>query len=115
MVNLLPAILIGGPPHAGKSVLAYSISQALRKRNVDHCFSAHLNRSGTHSQRQNPLLACDCRDTTLSWRRSTLDCLLPSPVGRCSHYLLGYKDICSWRYYPDADIIAAKKGNKSEL
>ena len=36
MVNLLPAILIGGPPHAGKSVLTYSISQALRKRNVDH-------------------------------------------------------------------------------
>jgi len=104
MVNLLPAILIGGPPHAGKSVLTYSISQALRKRNVDHCFSAHLNRSGTHSQRQNPLLACNRGCTALSERRPTLDCLLPSPVGGRSHYLLGYKDICSWWYYPDADI-----------
>ena len=36
MVNLLPAVLIGGPPHAGKSVLTYNLTQALRKRNVDH-------------------------------------------------------------------------------
>ncbi len=36
MLNLLPAILIGGPPHAGKSVLTYSLTQALRKRGVDH-------------------------------------------------------------------------------
>src|SRR5437016_3695405 len=32
----LPAILIGGPPHAGKSVLTYNLSQALRRRNVPH-------------------------------------------------------------------------------
>lgn len=32
----LPAILIGGPPHAGKSVLTYSLTQALRKRSIDH-------------------------------------------------------------------------------
>ncbi len=36
MANLLPAILFGGPPHAGKSVLIYSLSQALRKCNIDH-------------------------------------------------------------------------------
>lgn len=36
MFNPLPAILIGGPPHAGKSVLTYSLTQALRKRNIDH-------------------------------------------------------------------------------
>ncbi len=36
MINLLPVILIGGPPHAGKSVLTYSITQALRQRNIDH-------------------------------------------------------------------------------
>ncbi len=35
-LNLLPAILIGGPPRSGKSVLAYSLSQALRKRNIAH-------------------------------------------------------------------------------
>ncbi len=31
-----PAILVGGPPHSGKSVLVYRLTQALRKRKVDH-------------------------------------------------------------------------------
>lgn len=35
-MNLLPAVLIGGPPHAGKSVLAYSLTRALRAREVPH-------------------------------------------------------------------------------
>lgn len=36
MSTPFPAILIGGPPHSGKSVLIYSITQALRKRNISH-------------------------------------------------------------------------------
>lgn len=32
----LPAILIGGPPHSGKSVLTYSLTHALRRCKVDH-------------------------------------------------------------------------------
>lgn len=36
MVNLLPAILIGGPPNAGKSVLFYSLTQTLHERGVRH-------------------------------------------------------------------------------
>ncbi|GCF10230.1 hypothetical protein KDI_37940 [Dictyobacter arantiisoli] len=35
-MNPLPAILIGGPPHAGKSVLFYSLTHALRERNIPH-------------------------------------------------------------------------------
>jgi len=35
-MNLLPAILLGGPPHSGKSVLAHSLSQKLRERNLPH-------------------------------------------------------------------------------
>jgi len=35
-MNLLPAVVIGGPPHAGKSVLAYSLTRALRQRAVPH-------------------------------------------------------------------------------
>ncbi len=31
-----PAILIGGPPHSGKSVMVYSITQALRERKISH-------------------------------------------------------------------------------
>jgi CRISPR-associated protein Csx3 len=36
MLNLLPAVLVGGPPHAGKSVLFYRLTQALRANGVDH-------------------------------------------------------------------------------
>lgn len=36
MVNLLPAVLVGGPQHAGKSVLFYRLTQALRARGIDH-------------------------------------------------------------------------------
>ncbi|HEY1351633.1 MAG TPA: CRISPR-associated protein Csx3 [Ktedonobacteraceae bacterium] len=36
MLNLLPAVLVGGPPHAGKSVLFYRLTQALRAAGVDH-------------------------------------------------------------------------------
>lgn len=35
-MNALPAIAIGGPPHAGKSVLCFSLTQALRRRQVQH-------------------------------------------------------------------------------
>ncbi len=34
--NDLPAVAIGGPPHSGKSVLAYSLTQALRQREIPH-------------------------------------------------------------------------------
>ncbi|MBU0496249.1 MAG: hypothetical protein KKA73_19920 [Chloroflexi bacterium] len=36
LFNPLPAVVIGGPPHSGKSVLAYSLTQALRERDVPH-------------------------------------------------------------------------------
>ncbi|HLF25533.1 MAG TPA: CRISPR-associated protein Csx3 [Anaerolineae bacterium] len=35
-MNLFPAVVLGGPPHAGKSVLSYSLSHALRERGVQH-------------------------------------------------------------------------------
>jgi CRISPR-associated protein Csx3 len=34
--NPLPAVMVGGPPHSGKSVLVYSLTQALRERGVPH-------------------------------------------------------------------------------
>ena len=36
MVHAFPAVLIGGPPCAGKSVLFYQITQALRECHVPH-------------------------------------------------------------------------------
>lgn len=35
-MNSLPALLIGGPPHCGKSVLSHSLSQALISRKCEH-------------------------------------------------------------------------------
>lgn len=35
-MEILPAIVIGGPPHSGKSVLVYHLSQALRNMNIAH-------------------------------------------------------------------------------
>ncbi len=36
MSPLFPAILIGGPPHSGKSTLTYRLSHALRQRGIEH-------------------------------------------------------------------------------
>ncbi len=35
-MTTFPAILVGGPPHSGKSILIYSLTQALRQADVDH-------------------------------------------------------------------------------
>jgi len=35
-MELFPAIFIGGPPHSGKSVLTYSLTQELRRRGIEH-------------------------------------------------------------------------------
>jgi len=35
-MNLLPAIVFGGPPHAGKSVLFYNLAKVLRERGIPH-------------------------------------------------------------------------------
>jgi CRISPR-associated protein Csx3 len=36
MISIFPAILIGGPPHAGKSTLTYRLRDAFHKRRVSH-------------------------------------------------------------------------------
>ncbi|MCS6827783.1 MAG: hypothetical protein NZ553_14305 [Caldilinea sp.] len=35
-MNSFPALVIGGPPHSGKSVLTYLLTQQLRNRRVEH-------------------------------------------------------------------------------
>ena len=35
-MELFPAVLIGGPPNSGKSVLTYNLTQSLRERGVQH-------------------------------------------------------------------------------
>ncbi len=51
MVTTLPAVLIGGPPHAGKSVLFYSLTHALRLRGIrHHAFRACPDGEGNWTQ-----------------------------------------------------------------
>ncbi len=35
-MQLFPAVLVGGPPNSGKSVLTYNLTQALRERGIQH-------------------------------------------------------------------------------
>ncbi len=50
-VPTLPAVLIGGPPHAGKSVLFYSLTHALRERGIrHHAFRACPDGEGNWTQ-----------------------------------------------------------------
>ncbi|GHO49655.1 CRISPR-associated protein Csx3 [Ktedonospora formicarum] len=62
MPNLLPAVLIGGPAHAGKSVLFYSLTQALRERGVrHHAIRACPDGEGNWSQECDPEVVSEIR------------------------------------------------------
>ncbi len=55
MVQQLPAVLIGGPPHAGKSVLLYNLTQALYERGIrHHAIRACPDGEGNWFQEGNP-------------------------------------------------------------
>lgn len=62
MVNLLPAIIIAGPPHAGKSVLFTSLTRALSQRDVrHHAIRACPDGEGNWSQEADPEVVRDIR------------------------------------------------------
>ncbi|WP_165423315.1 CRISPR-associated protein Csx3 [Ktedonosporobacter rubrisoli] len=55
MLNLLPAIVVGGPAHAGKSVLFYSLTHALHARGIrHHAIRACPDGEGNWSQENDP-------------------------------------------------------------
>src|SRR5437016_1586193 len=55
MVPLFPAVMIGGPPNVGKSVLIYSLTQKLRELNIDHyVIRAHPDGDGDWFQETEP-------------------------------------------------------------
>ena len=55
MVPLFPAVMIGGPPNVGKSVLTYSLTQKLREHHIDHyVIRAHPDGDGDWFQETEP-------------------------------------------------------------
>ena len=72
-LNLLPAILVGGPPHSGKSILSYSLSQALRSRKCAHyLMHAAPDGEGDWSQQAKQAIVNQLRfkgDWSLDWIR----------------------------------------------
>lgn len=63
MHNFLPVVVIGGPPHAGKSVLFYSLTQALHARNIPHhILRACPDGEGNWSQESTEDVAMQHRD-----------------------------------------------------
>jgi CRISPR-associated protein Csx3 len=55
MVPLFPAVMIGGPPNMGKSVLTYSLTQRLREQHIDHyVIRAHPDGDGDWFQETEP-------------------------------------------------------------
>jgi CRISPR-associated protein Csx3 len=55
MVALLPAVMIGGPPNMGKSVLTYGLTQKLRELQIDHyVIRAHPDGEGDWFQEIEP-------------------------------------------------------------
>lgn len=65
MVQQLPAVLIGGPPHAGKSVLLYNLTQALYERGIrHHAIRACPDGEGNWFQEGNPVTVSLIRERT---------------------------------------------------
>src|SRR5437667_11387417 len=68
MVQPLPAILIGGPPHAGKSVLFYSITHVLRRRGIPHhAFRACPDGEGNWTQESDAETVSQIRKSLKEW------------------------------------------------
>ncbi len=60
----LPAILIGGPPNAGKSVLLYNLTQALYERGVrHHILRACPDGEGNYFQEGHPVTVSSLRES----------------------------------------------------
>jgi CRISPR-associated protein Csx3 len=138
--SVLPAVVIGGPPHSGKSVLAYSLTTALRRRNVPHyVLRAYPDGEGDWANQADPALVRAIRVKgvgTPEWvRRITRDIaarplpLLVDPGGKptlwqeaifreCTHGILLCPDDASrqaWRARFNANDLVLVADFKSEL
>ncbi len=90
MVNLLPAVLIGGPPRAGKSVLLYHLTQALYERGVrHHAIRACPDGEGNWFQEGNPATVNTIRDSNKrTWSSAFISRMSLDLQHRCLPFLV---------------------------
>ncbi|GER89813.1 hypothetical protein KDW_39750 [Dictyobacter vulcani] len=89
-MNFLPAVLIGGPPQAGKSVLFYSVTHALRERNIPHhAIRACLDGEGNWTQESHPDTVSQIRlNVTTAWPASFVERISYDIEHRCLPFLI---------------------------
>ncbi|GCE15836.1 CRISPR-associated protein Csx3 [Tengunoibacter tsumagoiensis] len=89
-MNLLPAVVIGGPPHAGKSVLFYSLTHALRERQIPHhAIRACLDGEGNWSQEAPAEIVSQIRlSVKTEWPASFIDRISQDIEHRCLPFLI---------------------------
>lgn len=105
MAPLFPAILFGGPPHAGKSTLVYRASQALRGRAVPHyVLRASPDGEGGWSYETPPSLAAALRRRTKGpWTSELATALARDIAGRHLPLLVD----AGGQVSPESELIAA--------
>ncbi|NNJ13656.1 hypothetical protein EKD04_025350 [Chloroflexales bacterium ZM16-3] len=119
MAPLFPAILVGGPPHSGKSMLVYRLSQALRQRGVAHyALRASPDGEGGWSYESDPAIATALRrraktdwtpDLAVALHQAIAGRHLPLLVdagGKLSAEIESLADVCT-----HAVLIAAQGGD----
>ncbi len=89
-MNFLPAILVGGPPHAGKSVLFYRLTQALRERGIDHyALRACPDGEGNWFHEGKPDLVCHLGvKLTSEWPLAFVQSITQALENRCLPFLV---------------------------
>lgn len=89
MLNFLPAVLLGGPPHAGKSVLFYRLTQALRERGVEHyALRACPDGEGNWYQESDPTLVGTLVVKHSPWPASFIERIGQDLEHRCLPFLV---------------------------
>lgn len=89
-MHQLPAVLVGGPPHAGKSVLFYRLTQALRARGIEHyALRACPDGEGNWSHESNPALVNTLRvKLTGEWPPVFVQLISQALEQRCVPFLV---------------------------
>lgn len=89
MLNFLPAVLVGGPPHTGKSVLFYRLTQALRERGVEHyALRACPDGEGNWYQESDPTLVGTLVIKHKTWPASFIERIGQDLEHRCLPFLV---------------------------